>query len=155
MIQRIQTIFLLITAVALAVFLATNSWTATGADNTVLVNPYQIIQTKGALAAFKKEIFYVAVMAVLSIALSIFTIFQFKNRLRQMMLVALNSLLIGVAVATLVYHVKYDAMTLDGVGEGTFGIGLYAGFVALVANWIARRFIGKDEKLVKDADRMR
>jgi hypothetical protein len=32
---------------------------------------------------------------------------------------------------------------------------MWAAFVALAANWLANRFIKKDEKLVKDADRMR
>ncbi len=155
MLQRIQSLLLLLSAIALGVFLTTNTWTGGTTEQQILVNPYQVLQTQGGLAGFKKEIFYVAVLAGLAIVLSIFAIFQFKNRVRQMLFVALNSLLIGAAVAVAVYHVKYDAMTLSGAGEGEFGIGLYAGFAALAFNWLANRFIKKDEKMVKDADRMR
>lgn len=155
MLQRIQSLLLLLAAVSLGVFLATNTWTGGTTDERIVVNPYQILQTKGGLAAFQQDTFYIAVLAVLAIGLSIFAIFQYKNRVRQMLFVALNSLLIGVAVAVSVYHVKYDAMVLDNVGEGKFEIGLYAGFAALAFNWLANRFIKRDEKLVKDSDRMR
>jgi hypothetical protein len=155
MLQRIQSVLLLLSAIALGVFLATNVWSSQTATGQVIVNPYQVLATKGSLASFQKDIFYVALMAVIAIGIALFTIFQYKNRVRQMLFVALNSLLIGAAVATSVYHVKYDGMTIEGAGEGNFEYGIYAGFAALAFNWIANRFIKKDEKFVKSADRMR
>jgi hypothetical protein len=155
MLQRIQSALLLLATIALGIFLATNTWSGGTENQKIVVNPYHIVQTQGDLAAYQKDIFYVAVLAVLGIALSLFTVFQYKNRMRQMMLVAMNSLLIGSAVAVAVYHVKYDAMKLEGAGDGKFEIGLYAGFTALVLNWLANRFIRRDEKMVRDSDRMR
>jgi hypothetical protein len=155
MLQRIQSVLLLLSAIALGVFLGTNVWYSETITGKVIVNPYQVLATQGGLASFQKDIFYVAVMAGIAIAVAIFTIFQYKNRVRQMLFVALNSLLIGAAVAISVYHVKYDGMTIEGAGEGNFDYGIYAGFTALALNWLANRFIKKDEKLVKSADRMR
>ncbi|MGK0139378.1 MAG: hypothetical protein ACI9DJ_002837 [Algoriphagus sp.] len=155
MLQRIQSLLLLLSAIALGVFLGTNLWTSDITGGQVIVNPYQVLATKGGLASFKKDIFYVALMAGIGIIIAVFAIFQYKSRVRQMLFVALNSLLIGAAVAVAVYHVKYDGMTLEGAGEGTFDIGIFAGFAALALNWLANRFIKKDEKLVKSADRMR
>ena len=155
MLQRIQSVLLLLSAIALGVFLATNVWSSQTATGQVIVNPYKVLATKGSLASFQKDIFYVALMAVIAIGIALFTIFQYKNRVRQMLFVALNSLLIGAAVATSVYHVKYDGMTIEGAGEGNFEYGIYAGFAALAFNWIANRIIKKDEKFVKSADRMR
>lgn len=155
MLQRIQSLLLLLSAIALGLFLASNIWTSGTTDGQIIVNPFHVLASKGGLASFKKEIFYVALMAAIALGLSLFTIFQYKNRLRQMLFVALNSLLIGAAIAVSIYHVKYDGMTIDGAGEGHFEIGLYAGFAALAFNWLANRFIKKDEKLVKSADRMR
>jgi cytochrome c biogenesis protein CcdA len=156
MLQRIQTLFLILSAIAMAVFLATNAWTKVDLDQAVLVNAFQVLETKGGLAATQQPIFYIAVMSVISIGTALFAIFQFKNRVRQMLLVAFNSLLIGAAVAATVYNVKYVAMAMGNEAvEGSFGIGIYAGFVALACNWLANRFIRKDEKLVKSADRMR
>ncbi|AWV99712.1 DUF4293 domain-containing protein [Arcticibacterium luteifluviistationis] len=155
MLQRIQSALLLLSAIALGVFLSTNMWTSETGTGKVIVNPYHVLVTQGGLSSFSKDIFYIAVMAALAIVLAIFTIFQYKNRVRQMLFVALNSLLIGAAVAVGVYHVKYDGMTVQGAGEGNFDIGIYAGFAALALNWLANRFIKKDDKLVKSADRMR
>jgi hypothetical protein len=155
MLQRIQSVLLLLSAMALGVFLATNVWSSQTATGQVIVNPYQVLATQGGLASFKKDIFYVALMAAIAIVVALFSVFQYKNRVRQLLLVALNSILIAAAVTTSVYHVKYDGMTITGAGQGTFEYGLYAGFAALAFNWIANRFIKKDEKLVKSADRMR
>lgn len=155
MLQRIQSALLLLSAIALGVFLSTNMWTSQTATGEVIVNPYHVLVTQGGLSSFSKDIFYIAVMAGLAIVLAIFTIFQYKNRVRQMLFVALNSLLIGAAVAVGVYHVKFDGMVVEGAGEGNFDIGIYAGFSALALNWLANRFIKKDDKLVKSADRMR
>lgn len=156
MLQRIQTVFLIIAAMAMGVFLATNAWIKTGVDQSVLVNAFQIVETKGGLAASKTPIYYVAAMGVISICTSIFAIFQYRNRVRQMLFVAFNSLIIGIAIAVTIYHIKYDAMLLGvASNEGTFTIGTYAGFIGLASNWIANRFIRKDEKLVQSAERMR
>ena len=107
-------------------------------------------------SVLEKPIYYIATAAALALILTIFTIFQYKNRIRQMLLVALNSLLIGVTLAASVYHIQNDAIKIAGTGqESGYYIGIYAAFIALASNWLANRFIRKDEKLVKDADRMR
>ncbi len=156
MLQRIQSVLLLLTALGMAAFLLLHSWDYSSGDQTIFVNALHVAKMKGSLAEYDKPVYYIAILAVLSIVLSLFSIFQYKNRVRQMMFVALNSLLIGVALAFTVYHVKNDAMLMiDNGGEGNFTYGLYAGFAALAFNWVANRFIRRDEKLVKDADRMR
>lgn len=156
MIQRPQTLFLILSIIGMGVFLALNSWVKTTADSTVLTNAFQIVELKGSLASNKKEIFYIAVLAVLSLGVSVFSIFQYKNRVRQMLLVAFNSLLIAAALGVMAYHIKYDAMLMGDVSAaGVWSYGYYGGFVALASNWLANRFIRKDEKLVKSADRMR
>ncbi len=153
MLQRIQSVLLLLAALLMAGFLSLKSWAFEGSALSVSVNPLKIVHKVGGLTVHEKPIFYVAVLAALSIALSVFTIFQYRNRVRQLLFVALNSLLIGVALALVVYHIKNDAMPL--ASNGKFTVGLYLGFGALAANWLANRFIRRDEKLVKDADRMR
>jgi hypothetical protein len=157
MLQRIQSILLLLSGVCMVVFLSTNSFVKTISESeSVIVNPYRILHSNGNLAVSDKSIFYVALMAVIAAGVAIFTIFQYKNRIKQMLFVALNSLLMGASLATTVYHIKYDAITIGNAeNEGTWGIGIYAAFAGLAFNWLANRFIKKDEKLVKDADRMR
>ncbi len=157
MLQRVQSVLLLIAAVAMGVFLATNSYTRQiAADESVIANPYHILHSKGALAVSQKPVYYIATLAVLALGLSVFCVFQYKNRVRQMLLVALNSLFMGLSLGLMVYHIQNDAVTMgDPSGVGKYGIGLYAAFIALGCNWVANRFIRKDEKLVRSADRMR
>jgi glucan phosphoethanolaminetransferase (alkaline phosphatase superfamily) len=157
MLQRIQTVLLLLTAIALGVFLGTSSFVRViGPDEKVVVNAFHLFHQKGSLPLLNTPIYYVATAAILALVLTIYTIFQYKNRIRQMLFVALNSLLIGVALAATVYHIQNDAIKIgNAAAEGSYGIGLWAAFVALACNWLANRFIKKDEKLVKSADRMR
>ncbi len=157
MLQRIQSLFLLLTSFALAAFLGTNSYVkAISATEKVVLNPYHYFHSSGNMALVDKPTYYIAVLGGLALILSVFTIFQYKNRVRQMLMVALNSLLIGVALAATYYHIQKEIMLIGNPAvEGTFGIGFYAAIVALAANWLANFFIKKDEKLVKNADRMR
>lgn len=156
MLQRIQSLLLLIVAVCMGVFLATQTWHKAGNGEEAMVSAYALVHMKGSLAAVNKPIYYLAVLAVLSAGLSIFTIFQYKNRVRQMLFVALNSLLAGATLAISVYHINYEANRFfNPEQQGEFGIGFWAVFVALIANWFANRFIRRDEKMVKDSDRMR
>lgn len=159
MLQRFQSLLLLVSALGMFVFLGTNSWKKTNGDgSTVVVNPYHVFETNASSSLVTSDypVYYVAILAVLSAGLSIFTIFQYKNRIRQMLFVALNSLLMGAAVGLSVYHIQYKANLLGDTGiEGDFGIGFWAAFVSLFSNWVANRMIRRDEKLVKSADRMR
>jgi hypothetical protein len=150
--QRIQSILLGITVLANLVFLGTNSYIKTiSPTENVAVNAFQVYHQSGTMALSKVSIFYVAVLIGLSIVLSIFTITQYKNRVKQMLFVALNSLLIGISLALTVYHIQKTAPSMGGE-NGTYYIGLYALFVALVANWFANRFIKRDEKIVRDSE---
>jgi hypothetical protein len=156
MLQRIQSLLLLVVAVCMFVFLGTQTWHKTGNGEEAIVSAYALVHMKGALAAVNEPIYYLAVLAVLSAGLSIFTIFQYKNRVRQMLFVALNSLLAGATLAVAVYHINFEAnLFFNPEQQGQFGIGFWALFIALIANWFANRFIRRDEKMVKSADRMR
>lgn len=157
MLQRIQSVLLLITVIGTGIFLGTTSWSKTvSPTEQVTVNPYYLIHTKGSLLVQQTPIYYIGTIAGLALLFTIFTIFQYKNRIRQMLFVAFNSLLLGVAMALSVYHITRDGGLIGDKDEtGDFGIGLIAIFVALIANWVANRLIKRDEKLVRSADRMR
>jgi glucan phosphoethanolaminetransferase (alkaline phosphatase superfamily) len=94
-------------------------------------------------------------VAVLTILISWIEIFKYKNRLTQIKLGTLNSLLITGSLVFLVY------LTYKGQSEimpnilGEYKIGLFMPAIALVLNSVANRFIRKDEKLVRSVDRIR
>lgn len=155
MIQRIQTVFLVIVAAGLAIFLGTDSYTKIlSSTESIVLNPFKLTQFKSSGSTAETPVYYIAVVAGLSLCVTIFTIFQYKNRIRQMLFVALNSLMIAVATGISIFHIQNDLPKINGEG-GQYGLGLYAIFVSLIANWLANRFIRRDEKMVKDSERMR
>jgi len=82
----------------------------------------------------------------LSAALSIFAIFQFKNRKRQQLIASISRLMITVAFFLIVFSHRE---------EEVFGIGMILLLVPYITLIAANFFIKKDEKLVKSADRIR
>jgi Co/Zn/Cd efflux system component len=137
-------------------YLATPIWHKVGVGEEAILTPYYMAHMKGTLAEKSTAVFYLAVLAVLSAGVSIFIIFQYKNRVRQMLFVALNSLIGAALLGTTVYHIQFEATKYFAPEQqGEFGIGFWSAFAALVFNWIANRMIRKDEKTVRDADRMR
>jgi Domain of unknown function (DUF4293) len=149
--QRVQSLLLLVAILGSGVFLGTNSYVKISSPTEkFIVNGFQVLHQKGSEIE-KVDIYYVALLVGLSILLTVFTLFQYKDRVRQMLFVALNSLFLGAALAITVYHIQKTAPKMGGEG-GQYYVGIGGIFVALAANWLANRFIKKDEKLVKDAD---
>ncbi len=157
MIQRVQSIFLLLTAVVMISVIFLPLWEKTGSegDEYISLTAIELIYMDQGEIAMRKDTFYIAMLAGLSVLVALYSIFQFKNRLRQMQLGALNSLLMGGALGlTYYYTVKANAL-LEPRTQGEFLIGFYIIAAALFFNLLANRFIRRDEKLVRSADRIR
>lgn len=101
-----------------------------------------------------KSTWYIAALAIISSITALFSIFQFKNRLNQMKLGALNSLFM-VATLGLSFYQYYQADKLYPETTAEPQLGFYLPVAAMLLNMIANRFIRKDEKLVKSVDRIR
>jgi len=94
-------------------------------------------------------------VAALTVIISWIEIFKYKNRLTQIKLGTLNSLLMTGSLVYLVY-LTYNAQSEilpDILGE--YKLGLFMPAIALILNSIANRYIRKDEKLVRSVDRIR
>lgn len=148
--QRIQTVFLAIAIVSLLVSVVLPIWAVEINGKPVvltafyyrngdsyLYNPYSIT----------------AIFAVASATLAIIEIMKFRNRYTQMKLGALNSVFIAGTIGWAVYFASQLIKTLE-IG-GHYGLGLWLPGAAVVCNLLANRFIRKDEKLVRDTDRLR
>jgi hypothetical protein len=92
-----------------------------------------------------------AILLVASATVAIVQIRSFTNRMLQIKLGALNSLFLAGSLGSLVYF----GTTLVGTYGGVYGIGMWLPAVAVVCNWLAIRFIKRDERLVRDSDRLR
>jgi hypothetical protein len=88
---------------------------------------------------------------ILVLIVAIAAIFNFKKRALQMKLCRLGSL-ISIALLVLAF---YASESLVGEGKVLFQVGIYLNAVQPVLFFVARRYIHKDDLLVKSADRIR
>ena len=141
MIQRIQTVFLLLAAVAFASlfmlpFASSNTATATLFEDKIFDISDNII---------------LLIITGLGIIISIFTIFKYKNRSLQMRMGYINIILAIFLALVAGMLVMNEAGTIQIEDEA----GMFSPFAALVFIILANVFIKKDDKIVKSSDRLR
>lgn len=150
MIQRIQSIYLLVTTVLMIVCMCNPVGSILSSDNEIstFTNLYITI------AGGQKDYAPWALFGILLIIalLAFITIFLYKKRMLQIRLTIFSSiLLIGyyLTLAVFVFTILADETSF------TPSWLVCLPFVALVLNWLAIRAIGADEALVKAYDRLR
>ncbi len=163
MIQRVQSIFLFLSAVFMIAMIFFPLWEKVdvGKNEKVtlsaiaLVHESKDINTGAVTIVSKTDTFYVAGLAVLSAIVALFSIFQYSNRLKQMKLGALNSLIMGASLGISAYFLLGAEEAFFSQLQSNYLPGFYFIPAALFFNLLANRFIRLDEKLVKSADRIR
>jgi len=135
MIQRIQSIYLLLAAIVSA--------------GVIMVTPlYMVDDTQ--LYIMDYPIYFA--LTLLSALVSLFSIFRYKNRKQQFVSgrvnILINFLLIGLMLYEFFTHLKP-------VGNATYDLGIALPLISIVFIALANRNIMKDEKLVRSADRIR
>jgi hypothetical protein len=152
--QRVQTIFLTVAVACLVAMIFFPVWEVK--TETVRLTLYPLYYRAQQGTDIQEIYFPYCVVAMLGLAaatIALIEIQKFENRLLQMKLGALNSLFItGCGFAVVFLSLKLQKMAQ---APGNFGLGFYLPFAALVLNWIAGRLIRRDEKLVKDSERLR
>ena len=159
MIQRVQSLFLLGVAVCLIAMLFFPIWQKvdTNAQSSLILRPTATITTtleEGTNAYY----FPAAIIGILGIAgaiIALYALFQYRNRLTQIKLGALNSLVMAGILGLCVYLTFRLEQNMASETQGQYEIGMYLPAVALIFNLIANRFIRKDEALVRSVDRIR
>ncbi|WP_339698336.1 DUF4293 domain-containing protein [uncultured Roseivirga sp.] len=166
MIQRIQSILLLGVSICMGMVLAFYIWSEVNPETStgILFSPMEMKvidmgempqDSSDDVITQTESTWYLAALAVAASLVSLFSIFQFKNRLNQMKLGALNSLLMVSYLGVCFFKVnQFEEIVMPQV-QGGFHLGFMLPAGALILNAIANRFIRKDEKLVKSVDRIR
>lgn len=163
MIQRIQSIFLLLVAIAMITHLFFPVWQKVEVieKEVITINGFELLyesfdsETGETTLISSKYTLLISILASLAAGLSLYSIFQYKNRLTQIKLGALNSLLMGGSLFSALYYIwKADPM-LPNSTDSSYLFGFYAIIMGLIFNSIANRFIRRDENLVRSADRLR
>lgn len=150
MIQRIQSVYLLVVAILLVVCLCTPVGSFIASDYSVSEFTNLSITAPDGVKDYAPWALF-AILIVVAL-LAFVTIFLFKNRMLQIRLTIFSTILLVGYYATLVtfiFMLKGDTMTYS--ASWTVCLPL----VAIILNWLAIRAIGKDEVLVKAYDRLR
>ena len=154
MIQRIQTIFLFLVVVLLVAFNFFPYWQATsestGTIQQLFTYAYLVKEGENVTMEFG---LYVAVAALSGIGalIALIEIFMYKNRLRQMTMGVINSFVMTITIGLMAYFIFNFQKTTP----GKFEPGVFLLALAMFFNILARRFIQKDENLVRSVDRIR
>ncbi|MGK0252868.1 MAG: hypothetical protein ACI9OE_000321 [Mariniflexile sp.] len=136
MLQRIQTVYLLIAAII----------------SSGLIFVLHLWVTNDDVVVYAKDNLLYVGLFLGSALLSIITIFKYKNRKSQFMLGRLNIILNFFLLGFFVYQ------SLNVSGETAVsekGIGMLLPIVSIVFLALANKAIKKDEELVKSVDRLR
>jgi hypothetical protein len=158
MIQRIQTVYLALAFIAIALlfvfplaqFFAENGafvFSVTGLKNMVPGEPN----------AFNPVIFLPIIIVAIGIALlTVFTVFQYKNRSLQIKLTNIGVLSAIVLIMGIFFlYIPMIEKKINIVPDYSKSFGIYLPLVALVFLVMANRAIKRDDKLVRSADRLR
>ena len=146
MIQRIQTLFLLLAG---GLSFALLGVPFAGTPETVAASALFSDGSYSVLDSPALLIFY-----LLGGALALGSIFLYKRRSLQIRLgiFAFIAILIGMVLTVILY--MQDPI-MEAAATPNDGLGIYLPFVALVALLLAQRYIRKDENLVQSMDRLR
>jgi len=143
MIQRVQTIYLLLASIVSGgLIFVFNLW------NTIKEKIFVV-------DLFSREVFTLKVipfMFIMSAILSLVTIFLFKNRKLQFVIgriiILINLILLGLLI--------YLSLNLSGeTSVSEKGIGMFLPILAILLVVLANKAIKKDEDLIKSVDRLR
>lgn len=154
MIQRIQTLYLLIVAVLLAVMLFVPlAWFSSEAGEFELY-AFSLQSADGSVA---QSAIYMGILIILSTVLPLLTIFLYRRRLLQIRLCVVEMVfLVGSVIMEAVYYFLsrrvFSELALHNQG---FKPAIALPIVALFFTFLAVRAIFRDEMLVRSADRIR
>ncbi|OGX84836.1 DUF4293 family protein [Hymenobacter coccineus] len=158
MIQRIQSVFLLLLALAMLATAALPLWTKTDplTNGSLTLTAFNLYRGPSAAAGeVVASAWPIGALAITAAATALYAIFQYRRRSVQLLVCSLNLLLVVATLgAAFLYSSRADAM-LNVKMEGHYLAGFYLPTLALVLNLLASRYIRQDERLVRSMDRLR
>jgi len=158
MIQRIQTVYLFLAFIAIALLFAfplAEFFSETGAYIFSITGLKNMVP--GEPDAFKSIVFLPMIIVAAGIALlSLYTIFQYKKRPLQVKLTSAGVFAsIALIMGIFFIYIPIIEKKINIVPNYLDSIGIYLPLIALVFMVMANRAIKRDENLVRSADRLR
>jgi glucan phosphoethanolaminetransferase (alkaline phosphatase superfamily) len=150
--QRIQTVFLIIAIICLVGSVFFPIWAVTQGDNSQqLFALHYMTRTGETITNLYVPYALSGALFIAAITIMVIEIARYKDRVLQIKLGSLNSLLLVAGYGSAVY---FGSAMLKNYG-GHYGLGMYLPAAAVFLNWLAMRFIRRDERIVRDSDRLR
>ncbi|RZL48138.1 MAG: DUF4293 family protein [Pedobacter sp.] len=152
MIQRIQTIWLLLAAITIAclLFIPVVTKTTGNIEYSIIASG---LYEKANGVSKKIEAFLPLLISTIAVAImSLVNIFNFRNRTNQKRFILANVVLI---IGLSFWYSQYAKKIPGGLEAATYGIGLFLPLLAIIFCLLAMRGINNDEKLIRSADRLR
>ena len=145
MIQRKQSIWLALAAIVLGL---------------LFLFPYglQSLTTGGETVLNARNSVLLMVATPIGILYNLFLIFQYKNRPQQIKLIYLGMVLNLILIALMVFDAHFsslDKKLVIGLVGSQLHLGFFIPLLSIVLQWFAIKGIQQDERLVRDADRLR
>jgi len=152
MIQRIQTIYLILAIACLGLTFAFPFVSYLVDSEIVVFNAYGLGKNAKEVTTF----FPYFISVSLSMGLAVFSLLQYKKRQLQMKVGRFNYLLIILSIVLIYIEATIVESKFELENEQiSYGLGMFFPVAALPFTFLANRSIKKDEKLVKSLDRLR
>jgi glucan phosphoethanolaminetransferase (alkaline phosphatase superfamily) len=157
MIQRVQSIFLFLVGVSMVLALSFPFWKKqdTASKQEAVMSAFHLVHRQDGQVKTQSTTVYLAVLAFASATVAFGSLFSYKKRLLQIQLNLVNTLLLVGMMALSVYFIFSGEKFFLQQQKGHFGLAFYMPAAALFFNSLANRFIRRDEKMVRDAYRLR
>ena len=153
--QRIQSVFIGVTILSLITGLFFPIWLGVSQGAEYRLYPiYFMIKDNGVITTGQYVPYCLtAVLMVAAITIAITEFRRYDNLIVQVKLGTLNSLLLaGVMICDVIFS---NQMAKSYPIPWKYDLSLYLTFAAVACNWLAVRFIRRDERTLKDSERIR
>ena len=147
MIQRKQTLFLLVVTILAGILFFLPFQKLTNGENS-----WPVCLMPGCSTEINSNIYYPMILNSMVFVLSIIVIFLFKKRILQF---KLTNIIILFNVMILGLFFLLDFVVLEAGRTISYEVGSFLPVISIVFAYMASHFIKKDEQLVRSADRIR
>jgi len=157
MIQRIQSVYLLLASLVLSVTFFFPIAEFIGEKDSLILYVFKVVSLVPDSANVYDLMFIMPLLAIVSVTIlfAIGTIFMFKNRHGQLKIIRFLMLMIAVMIGVIFLY-YYDILeAASGAVPNFIQIGAFAPLVSLVLLFLAYKGVMKDDKLIRSADRLR
>ncbi len=160
MIQRIQSLLLAGVVILLTVNLFVPIWTNSESGMKIILNAFSITKSAPGLLSTavppaSKNVYYIVALIALCIGLTVYIIFQYKNRVLQLRLCNLLTLLTLTIIGSYFMAIPAAKALMIAPSDGNYEVGYFLPILSSILILAARYYIRKDEELVKSVDRLR